>query len=192
MFIIPCPTTLFIVWIFIPVCHSQTESLFDLDADLFDEASIEWMIAPHESGAEESYSLEQMIEPDASEFLAQNMDCGNDVDILRSFGKKLRRQSLCPVPLTEPPVGQTQPPSSSNSDHDEEFNFRAFLRGRPLTGSFNDDLAVCPPEIFRSSITPVCEERYYTVVYSNPGQSHATLYNVFPCRSTHLPFNRSH
>jgi hypothetical protein len=89
MFIIPYPTTLFLVWIFIPFCHSQIESLFDLDADLYDEASIEWMIAPHELGAEESYSLEQMIEPDASEFLAQNMDCGNDVDILRSFWEKI-------------------------------------------------------------------------------------------------------
>lgn len=175
-----------ISWIFIPVTHSQTESLFDLDTNIFDDPPIDSSVPTNGLDFEESDPLHQTEESDLTWFLAENSDCGADVNNLQSF-QKFRRQVYCPTPLTKPPVGQTDQPDLSHSD-EEKFDFNSFLNNRPLPGLFEEDHPLCPPHIFGLSDTPVCESPTAgaTVVVPEPGQNYATLYNVFPCMAARL------
>jgi hypothetical protein len=186
MLIMQLRTFLFISWIFTSVSHSQAESLFDLNTNIFEDPPIDSVVPTYGLGFGGSESVDQTKESDLTWLLAETIDCGTDINDLQPF-QKIRRQVNCPSPPTKPAVGHTNQPNSPNSD-EENYDFNSFLNSRPLPGLFGEDLPLCPPQVFGLSDTPVCESPSSgaTVVVPEPGQNYVTLYNVFPCMTAHL------
>lgn len=97
----------------------------------------------------------------AANLLAGDLSCDSGMANIFPLPSRRRRQTSCP-----------------NEMRHENVDFSFLIRLHATTGNFPSDTGVCPPEIFKLSIVPVCindETRYVPTMSLS-----STLFGVMP------------
>lgn len=161
------------------------DQMIGLDSNIFldDNAESDQVPDPYENSLlGGNIGLDPTTEADSDLFLANDIACGaSNNDNAQLFGKARRDDTSCKTP----PVGQAQPSNPSNKD--DPFNFVEFLNKRPPLKAFSPLPEICPPEIFGTSIIPVCDSPGNTRIVQPPGSAWCKLYDVYRT-STSNPF----
>lgn len=79
-------------------------------------------------------------------------------------------------------IRPSEEPNQGSGSEKSDAGWAAFGEAIPVDLQLQEDLQLCPGDLFLTSTTPVCENPVTGGVVYEFGQLHATLLNVIPCR----------